>query len=226
MEHDLSELMDKIGCEFKDESLLVTAVTHSSYANEKRSQGFTSNERLEFLGDSVLGAATAEYLFRTYPNSPEGELTRMRSALVCEKSLVEVAGRLELGKYLLLGHGEELGGGRERPSILADAVEAIIAAVYLDRGFEAAFSMVRRLILTVEHSDTVRDYKTILQELAQRKSGSAISYELKGEQGPQHQREFFVEVSINGKSAGIGSGRTKKEAEQRAAKAAIAELFQ
>lgn len=222
---DLSELMDKLGCKFKDEKRLVRALTHSSYANENRGEGLQSNERLEFLGDSILGFITAEYLCKKYKNSPEGELTRMRSALVCEKSLASAAERLGLGDFLRLGRGESTSGGSKRPSILADAMEAVIAAVYLDQGIEAARGIVTRLILTAESPKDMRDYKTILQELAQRKSGGTVKYELKDERGPQHMREFLVEVSINGKAAGEGAGKSKKEAEQNAAKAAIASLF-
>lgn len=220
----MEELIRKLGYEMKDPSLLRRALTHSSYANEKRSAGSQSNERLEFLGDSVLGVVTAEHLYRSYPRRPEGELTRMRASLVCEQSLHHVALQLDLGRYLLLGHGEQLNGGRERPSLLADAVEAIIAAVYLDGGFHQAAALIHRLILDVEHAEDMKDYKTELQELVQRKSGSVISYELTGSQGPDHLKEFFVTVHVNGQPAGDGRGRSKKEAEQAAARAAYRTL--
>lgn len=219
----MNELSEKLRYKFKDLSLLETALTHSSYANEKRNTGVQSNERLEFLGDSVLGAVTAEYLFCTYPDKPEGELTRMRAALVCEQSLVQVAKRLSLGEFLKLGHGEDMGGGRKRSSILADAVEAVIAAVYLDGGFEAAGDIIRRLILE-GHGGGIFDYKTELQELVQKKSGSSIEYELTDSRGPDHDKTFFVDVYINGKIAGKGQGHTKKEAEQIAAKTAMESL--
>lgn len=219
----MNELSEKLQYKFKNLSLLETALTHSSYANEKRNMGIQSNERLEFLGDSVLGAVTAEYLFRTYPDKPEGELTRMRAALVCEQSLVQVARQLSLGNFLRLGHGEEMGGGRDRVSILADAVEAIIAAVYLDGGFDAAAGLVGRLVLEGKGSG-ISDYKTELQELVQKKGKSSIEYELTDSSGPDHNKTFFVDVYINGKISGKGQGRTKKEAEQAAAKDAMETL--
>ena len=181
--------------------------------------------RSEFLGDSVLGMVTADFLFRRHPNLPEGDLTRIRAALVCEDSLAEVAGRLDLGAYLRLGKGEAAGGGRERVSIRADAVEAILAAVYLDSGLEEARGLIHRLILDREEEKAVhRDYKTALQELVQREAGQVLTYRLAGESGPDHAKEFAMEVDLNGKVIGRGSGHSKKEAEQMAAKAAIGKL--
>lgn len=217
----METLESKLGYSFRDRSLLENALTHSSYANENKSP-MGSNERLEFLGDSVLGMVTADFLYRRHPHLPEGDLTRLRAALVCEDSLAEVADRLDLGAYLRLGKGESAGGGRERPSIRADAVEAILAAVYLDGGLEEARGLIRRLILDREEEKTVhRDYKTALQEIVQREAGKVLAYRLTGESGPDHAKEFTVEVDLNGKVVGAGAGRSKKEAEQMAAKAAI-----
>jgi len=218
-------LEDSLGYHFKNLALLEHALTHSSYANEHRSAGVTSNERLEFLGDSVLGMVVAEYLFHAHPNMPEGELTRTRAALVCEDSLYEVACSLGLGRCLRLGKGEAAGGGRERPSILADATEATLAAVYLDGGIEAARSIIQTFILDKEREKAVdRDYKTALQELVQRNPGQSIAYRLVDEIGPDHARVFVMEVSVGGVVTGQGKGRTKKEAEQLSAKAALKKL--
>ena len=223
----MKELEKKLGYVFKDPSLLANALNHSSYANEHRAQGQESNERLEFLGDSVLGFVTAEYLFELHRDLPEGDLTRQRAALVCEQSLHEVAKMLELGKYLKRGKGEEAGGGRQRPSILADATEAVFAAVYLDGGIEAASALIHRVLLDEEgeHAEElVQDYKTALQELIQRKSGQQLSYRMVGESGPDHNKTFTAEVLLNGSGVGTGTGHSKKEAEQAAARAAISRL--
>lgn len=223
----MEKLEEKLGYTFHDRRLLENALTHSSYANENKSKGETSNERLEFLGDSVLGMVVADHLYRTHPDMPEGELTRTRAALVCEDSLVEVAAQLELGQYLKLGRGEDAGGGRKRPSIQADAVEAVIAAVYLDGGIGSARKLITNFILTNnerEQEGAVRDFKTALQELVQRESGRVLSYRLMGESGPDHAKVFSVEVDLNGRPIGAGEGRSKKEAEQNAAKAAMAKL--
>ena len=218
-------LEEKLGYRFRDRSLLEHAMTHSSYANEHRGQGLTSNERLEFLGDSVLGVVVADYLFHEHPDMPEGELTRTRAALVCEGSLHEVAKSLTLGRYLRLGRGEDAGGGRTRPSILADATEAMLAAVYLDGGMEAVRPIIQTLILNKEREKAVdRDYKTALQELIQRTPGSVVSYRLVRESGPDHCRSFEMEASVDGKVVGMGAGRTKKEAEQMAARTALEKL--
>ena len=221
----MKALEEKLGYTFQDPSLLVHALTHSSYANEHKNEGLTSNERLEFLGDSVLGMVVADHLYRTHPDMPEGELTRTRAALVCEESLHDVAKSLNLGEYLRLGKGEDAGGGRSRPSILADATESLLAAVYLDGGIAQARRLIRKLILDQEREKAVdRDYKTALQELVQRTPGSAIAYRLVKETGPDHCRVIVMEVTIGGTAAGQGEGRTKKEAEQMAAKAAIERL--
>lgn len=221
----MDKLEEKLGYRFQNRALLENALTHSSYANENRGKGLQSNERLEFLGDSVLGMVTADYLYRAHPDLPEGDLTRTRAALVCEGSLVEVARALDLGKHLLLGRGEDAGGGRERPSIVADAVEALLAAVYLDGGIGSARRMITRFILDGEGEKAgSRDYKTALQELVQRESGQVLEYRLTGSAGPDHAKVFQVAVDLNGTPIGAGEGRSKKEAEQAAAKAAFAGL--
>ena len=221
----MEALEEKLGYRFTNRALLENALTHSSYANENRGRGARSNERLEFLGDSVLGMVTADYLYRAHPDLPEGDLTRTRAALVCEGSLVEVARQLNLGAYLKLGRGEEAGGGRERPSIVADAVEAVLAAVYLDGGIGSARRLIQHFILDREEEKSAsRDYKTALQELIQRQSGQVLAYRLTGAQGPDHAKVFSVEVDLNGATVGRGQGRSKKEAEQMAAKAAIEKL--
>ena len=221
----MEKLEEKLGYTFQNRALLENALTHSSYANENKHTGAQSNERLEFLGDSVLGMVTADYLYRVHPDLPEGDLTRTRAALVCEGSLVEVAQQLELGAYLKLGKGEDAGGGRERPSIVADAVDAVLAAVYLDGGIGSARKIIQRFILDREEEKSgSRDYKTALQELVQRESGQVLAYRLVGSTGPDHAKRFQVEVELNGAPVGAGEGRSKKEAEQMAAKAAIAKL--
>ena len=222
-------LEERLGYTFRDRKRLEGALYHSSYANEHRSLGIHSNERLEFLGDAVLGLVTADYLFRKHPDLPEGDLTRIRAALVCEESLHEVAQSLDLGSYLKLGKGEEAGGGRQRASILADATESVFAAVYLDGGLEAARALIHRVLLDKERETDVeerrRDYKTELQELVQRKKDQVLRYELIGESGPDHDKKFDVEVLLNGRPCGKGSGSSKKRAEQAAAEAAIEKLF-
>ena len=221
----MERLEEKLGYSFQNRAFLENALTHSSYANENKSRGESSNERLEFLGDSVLGMVVADYLYRAHPDLPEGDLTRTRAALVCEGSLVEVARVLGLGNYLKLGRGEDAGGGRERASIQADAVEAVLAAVYLDGGIGSARKIIRRFILDREQEKGAsRDYKTALQELVQRESGQVLQYRLTGSSGPDHAKVCAVEVELNGRSVGRGEGRSKKEAEQNAARAAIAAL--
>ncbi len=213
----------KIGYSFNDRSLLVHALTHSSYANEKRALGVSDNERLEFLGDSVLGMNTALYLFKKYPDHPEGELTKMRSSLVCTGALCECARAIGLGEKLLLGHGEESGGGRNRDSILADAFEAVIGAIYLDSGEEEARKFIRKFVFDSSENaeDRFTDYKTALQEIVQKNRGEMLSYRMLESNGPDHERSFVVEVMINSNPIGRGHGHSKKEAEQMAAKAAL-----
>ena len=219
----MESLEKKLQYTFTNRELLSEALNHSSYANEHRSAGISSNERLEFLGDSVLGFVTAEFLFRMYPQLPEGDLTRTRAALVCEQSLYEVARMLELGQYLKLGKGEEAGGGRERQSILADAVEAVFAAVYLDGGMEQIRSLIHRVLLSrAPAAEERKDYKTTLQEIVQRKIGQQLTYHMMEESGPDHNKTFVFEVRLNGKPIGQGGGHSKKEAEQAAARDALA----
>ena len=224
----MQTLEESLGYQFHNPALLEEALRHSSYANEHRGVNVFSNERLEFLGDSVLGFVTAEYLFAKHPTAPEGDLTRIRALLVCEDSLHEVAQRLKLGDYLKLGHGEESCGGRTRPSILADATEAVFAAVYLDGGITAARELIHRALLDKEREEAAeekrRDYKTKLQELVQRTPNQALTYRLLDEQGPDHDKVFTFEVLLNDAVAGIGEGRSKKEAEQMAAKDALEKL--
>lgn len=224
MQSNIYELEVKTGYHFKDIELLKTALTHSSYANERKCQSY---ERLEFMGDSILGYVTAEFLYRHEPMLPEGRMTKLRAELVCEVSLHKVAQELGIGRYLRLGKGEENSGGRERVSILADIIEAIIAAIYIDGGMdEAKRFIMERVLNDVEISDTHKtaDYKTELQELVQKKSNQHISYEMVSESGPDHNKSFTFSVSVNGIKTGEGTGRTKKEAEQMAAMEALKEL--
>ncbi len=223
----IRDLEEAIGYHFHNISLLQNALTHSSYANERWHNSLLSNERLEFLGDSILGMLVAEYLFRNFPDRPEGELTRMRADMVCEKTLAAVANRIHLGDHLLLGHGEETGGGRTRDSILADATESVIAASLLDGGMEAALRFIRRFILVEVPVTKLHnaDYKTQLQELVQQKRNQTLTYTLAGESGPDHDKHFDVELSLNGSVVGKGCGSSKKRAEQDAARDAIAHLF-
>ena len=223
----IKDLEAAIGYQFHNISLLQNALTHSSYANERWHNSLLSNERLEFLGDSILGMLVAEYLYRNFPDRPEGELTRMRADMVCETTLAAVANTIHLGDHLLLGHGEEQGGGRTRDSILADAVESVIAASFLDGGMEAAERFIRRFILVQVPVTKLHnaDYKTQLQELVQQKRNQVLTYLLAGESGPDHVKQFDVQVALNGTVVGSGRGSSKKRAEQDAARNAIAALF-
>ena len=223
----MTALEERLGYSFRNRALLETALTHSSYANENRASGIVCNERLEFLGDSVLGVTVADFLYRHFPDMPEGRMTRLRAELVCEQSLHRVSLELHLGDYLRLGKGEEHNGGRKRASILSDAVEAVIAAMYLDAGMETAAGFIQRCLLDdvrAIETPTFTDYKTSLQELVQRHSGQVLSYELVGEEGPDHAKTFRVQVCLNGDPIGRGIGRTKKEAEQTAAANALEAL--
>ena len=223
----IKDLEAAIGYKFHNISLLQNALTHSSYANERWHNSLLSNERLEFLGDSVLGMLVADFLYSTFPDRPEGELTRMRADMVCEHTLALVANRIRLGQHLQLGHGEERLGGRSRESILADATESVIAACFLDGGLEAAAQFVKRFILVevpVSRPHNM-DYKTALQELVQQKKNQTLTYTLVGQSGPDHDKVFAVEVCLNGETVGSGSGSSKKRAEQMAAKSAMEKLF-
>ncbi len=222
MNNEYTALMDKLGYRFRDPRLLEKALTHSSYANEGR-HGLESNERLEFLGDSVLGFVAAKYLFEK-ENGPEGELTKLRAAVVCEKALCSYSKELGLGNYLLLGKGERLTGGAERPSILADAFEAVIAAMFLDGGLEPVRGFVLRFVEKEANDQRKRhfkDYKTTLQEIVQQNPEEKLEYVLTGESGPDHSKQFVVEVHLNSNVIGTGRGRSKKEAEQQAAREAL-----
>ena len=223
----IKDLENAIGYRFKNITLLQNALAHSSYANERWHDSLKSNERLEFLGDSILGMVVAEYLYRNFPDRPEGDLTRMRADMVCEQSLALIAERIDLGKHLLLGNGEEAGGGRTRDSILADAVESVIAACFLDGGMEPARNFINTFVLTDVPVRKLRnaDYKTALQELVQQKKNQVLTYALVEESGPDHDKHFVVQVSLNGTVVGTGAGKSKKRAEQDAAHAAIEHLF-
>lgn len=222
----MEELQKKLGYEFKDKSLLKKALKHSSYANENKAEG-ECNERLEFLGDSVLGFSVATYLYKNFPNLPEGKMTRLRSEMVCEENLAKAAKELGLGEKLLLGKGEEKGGGRNRPSISADAMEAVIAAIFLDSGYDEADRLINDLIISnfvIDDNALLVDYKTRLQELVQRKAGQHLVYEEMGEEGPDHDKVFTVAAVLNGETLAVGVGKSKKIAEQDAAKAALGKL--
>ena len=223
----IKELEEAIGYRFQNIALLQNALSHSSYANERWHDSLKSNERLEFLGDSVLGMVTAEYLYRNFPDRQEGDLTRMRADMVCERALAQTAEKIGLGRHILLGRGEEAGGGRTRDSILADAVESVIAACFLDGGMEAARRFIHTFVLTEvpERKMKNTDFKTSLQELVQQKKNQTLSYRLVGESGPDHDKHFEVEVSLNDRVVGKGTGTSKKRAEQDAAKSAIEALF-
>lgn len=220
---DLSILEEKLGYKFNNIKFLEIGVTHSSFANETR-EHVPYNERQEFLGDAVLSIIVSDYIFENYTKLPEGELTKLRASLVCEKSLCGFSNELELGSFLRLGHGEELMGGRERPSILADAFEAVLAAVYLDGGIEPATKIVLRFVKkALEHVENApfKDYKTLLQEIVQKNPEERLSYVLVAESGPDHDKRFEVDVLLNSNVIGHGIGKSKKAAEQHAAKEAL-----
>ncbi|MBQ8469586.1 MAG: ribonuclease III [Clostridia bacterium] len=218
----LHELEGKLQYTFSDLTLLETALTHSSYANEQ-GPGHKYTERLEFLGDSVLGFITADKFFHAFRDIPEGRLTKLRASTVCEESLFEFAKQIDLGSYLLLGKGEEKNGGRERASIVSDAFEAVIAAIYLDGSIDPAREFVLRFVMTAveEKTITFKDYKTQLQEIIQKNPEEKLTYVLSGESGPDHDKRFEVEVHLNSNVIGKGIGRTKKQAEQEAAREAL-----
>ena len=223
----IKDLEEAIGYRFQNIALLQNALTHSSYANERWHNSLLSNERLEFLGDSILGMVVAEHLYKQFPDRPEGELTKMRADMVCESSLAAIADKIGLGKHLLLGHGEDRLGGRNRASILADAVESVIAASFLDGGMAAAESFITQFVLTNVPVKRMKntDYKTALQELVQQKKNQTLTYVLTGESGPDHDKVFCVEVLLNGESVGNGTGSSKKRAEQAAAHSALKALY-
>lgn len=220
---ELFLLEERIGYKFKNIKFLETGVTHSSFSNETKNH-VPYNERQEFLGDAVLSIIVSDYIFENYTKLPEGELTKLRASLVCEKSLCRFANELELGSFLRLGHGEELMGGCERPSILADAFEAVLAAIYLDGGIEPATEFVLGFVKkALEHVENVafKDYKTLLQEIIQKNPEERLTYVLVGESGPDHDKRFEVDVMLNSNVIGHGIGKSKKAAEQHAAKEAL-----
>ena len=222
MTKSIQQLQDTIGYKFHNPVFLEVALTHSSYANEVKHQ-LKYNERQEFLGDAVLSIIVSDYLFNNY-TVPEGELTKLRAAIVCEKALDVMANKIHLGEYLRLGRGEEMTGGRTRPSIIADAFEALIAAIYLDSGIESARAFVLPFVTEMlEHEDSLsfKDYKTILQEIIQQNPEEKLVYKLVGEKGPDHDKRFVVDVMLNSNVIGKGEGRSKKNAEQMAAKEAL-----
>ncbi|MBA2874023.1 ribonuclease III [Thermaerobacillus caldiproteolyticus] len=221
------QLQENIGIFFTNEKLLVQAFTHSSYVNEHRKRPHEDNERLEFLGDAVLELTISQYLFKKFPHMSEGELTKLRAAIVCEPSLVKFANALSFGELVLLGKGEELTGGRTRPALLADVFEAFIGALYLDQGMDAVIRFLEQTIFPKINEGAfshVMDYKSQLQELVQRDGSGVIEYKILQEKGPAHNKEFVSCVSLNGKELGIGVGKSKKEAEQQAAQMALQKL--
>ncbi len=220
----IADLESKIGYQFKQPELLRQALTHSSYANEKHKKQ-SDNERLEFLGDAVLELVSSEFIFKNYGKMPEGEMTKFRASIVCEPTLALCTKELDLGKYLYLGKGEDMTGGRTRKSVLSDALEAVIGAIYLDGGFDAAREFVHRFILVdVEHKKLFHDSKTILQEFVQGNYKEELHYVLIGEEGPDHDKKFMVEAMMGERVIGHGTGHTKKAAEQEAAYEALLKL--
>lgn len=220
----MTDLQNKIGYQFKNPALLNEALTHSSYANEHKSQHIKYNERLEFLGDSVLSIVVSDYIYKNCPELPEGELTKLRASLVCEKSLYEFAKKIDLGNYLILSKGERNNGGADRPSILSDAFEALIAAIYIDGGIAPASKHILNFVIpAIKNSKKkkINDYKTTLQEIIQKNPGERLEYVLVKESGPDHNKHFVVEVHLNSNVIGKGGGRSKKEAEQQAAREAL-----
>ncbi|PRX27460.1 RNAse III [Orenia metallireducens] len=221
----LEELQQQLGIFFNDLELLQRAVTHKSYANENRHLGLKDNERLEFLGDSIQDLVVSEYMFIEYPNHPEGELAKIRSVVVSAPVLAEKAKEINLGKYLLLGKGEEMTGGRDRDSILADAFEALVGSIYLDQGLEIIKGFILELLIPdiklVERGEHIQDYKTLLQELVQKNSNLRPEYEVVKEEGPDHNKRFTIQVNLEERVLGVGAGSSKKEAEQKAAEDAI-----
>lgn len=224
----LDEFESIIQYEFKNKDLLTLALTHSSYGNEHKKEKYENNERVEFLGDAALDLIVSRYIFDKFPYMPEGELTKLRAGAVCETSLAKVALTLHIGEFILLGRGEENTGGRSRDSILADAVEAVIGAVYIDGGFAETEKFVIRImkdaIENLKTSFRTMDCKTHLQEVIQKTSKSPISYVIVDEKGPDHNKVFVSEVHHNGKAIGVGNGRSKKEAEQNAAADALKKI--
>ncbi|SHH47680.1 ribonuclease-3 [Butyrivibrio fibrisolvens DSM 3071] len=225
IENDITELEDRIGYHFKDRALIRMALTHSSFANEQKINKQPDYERLEFLGDSVLEMVSSTYLYNNYPDKKEGQMTKMRASMVCEQALAFCARDFELEKYILLGKGEESTGGRHRDSIISDVMEAVIGAIYIDGGIEAAKKHIDKFILNdLENKQIFIDAKSVLQELVQKDSSKTLSYEICGESGPEHDKIFKSRVLVNGEILGEGEGHTKKAAEQQAAYQAVLKL--
>ncbi len=222
---DFKLLEETIGYEFKDKELLNIALTHSSYVNDHKISKTMDYERTEFLGDAVLELVTSEYLYKNYPNKDEGNMTKMRAGMVCEKALAITAKEIGLGKYLRLGFGEEKSGGRNRDSIIADVVESVIGAIYLDGGIDKAKEFIHRFVLAdCEHKSMFYDCKSTLQELVQKNNNHHLEYEILSQSGPDHNKTFVVAAVLDGKVIGQGSGRSKKDAQQNAAYAAILDI--
>ena len=223
------KLQDELNIAFQNEQLLYEAFTHSSYVNEHRRKHFTDNERLEFLGDAVLELSVSNFLFNKFPKMSEGELTKLRATIVCEPSLVVFANELKFGDYVLLGKGEEITGGRERPALLADVFESFVGALYLDQGLDVVVNFLEKVVfpkVEVGAFSHVMDYKSQLQEIIQQTNNGVLSYEIVDEKGPAHNRTFVSRVLLNERELGVGMGKSKKEAEQQAAQSAIAMLQQ
>jgi ribonuclease III len=221
------EFQTRIGIQFENEKLLKQAFTHSSYVNEHRRKPYEDNERLEFLGDAVLELTVSQFLYKKYPMMSEGELTKLRAAVVCEPSLVAFANQLNFGEVVLLGKGEEMTGGRTRPALLADVFEAFIGALYLDKGIDTVLAFLEKIVFPKIDAGAfshVMDFKSQLQELVQRDAAGTLQYKILAETGPAHSREFESRVTLNGEELGTGKGRSKKEAEQHAAQKALEKL--
>ncbi|MEK4148412.1 ribonuclease III [Robertmurraya sp. FSL W8-0741] len=226
-DRQFKDFQDKIGVHFTNVKLLIQAFTHSSYVNEHRKKPYDDNERLEFLGDAVLELTVSQFLYNKYPTMSEGELTKLRAAVVCEPSLVAFANELTFGEYVLLGKGEEMTGGRTRPALLADVFEAFIGALFLDKGIDAVVQFLEKVVFPKIDAGAfshVMDFKSQLQEHVQRDGSGLIEYKVLQEKGPAHNREFISQVSLNGEEVGVGTGRSKKEAEQHAAQMALEKL--
>jgi len=227
IENQFRDFQVRIGIQFENEKLLKQAFTHSSYVNEHRRRPYEDNERLEFLGDAVLELTVSQFLFKKYPTMSEGELTKLRAAVVCEPSLVTFANEMDFGKLVLLGKGEEMTGGRSRPALLADVFEAFIGALYLDQGLDTVVTILKKVVFPKINEGAfshVMDFKSQLQEVIQRDGVGQLEYKVLQEKGPAHNREFLSRVSLNGEELGVGVGRSKKEAEQKAAQVAITKI--
>ncbi len=222
MSRDLSELEEKIGYKFKDRKLLINALTHSSFINESKETDISDNERLEFFGDAIIEFFISEFIFNKHKDFPEGDMTKMRASMVCEPSLAACARYIDLGDYIIMGRGEEMSGGRSRDSIISDAFEALVAAIYLDSGWSSVADFIgEHLEKSLENEELFFDAKTRLQEIVQKTEGNVLRYEMVGEEGPAHNRTFEAVALLNDEEIGHGQGHSKKEAQQKAAMSAI-----